>query len=225
MKEIDFLPDWYKESRRKKAAHHKQYTIIFVLFAAMVVWAFSASYTLNSANAKLKRAEQTIKQNQKITDEYDKRKQELEQLEEKRKIINQLDDHINIPAVFAELSHIIHQDAVLARLLIDTEKYEPNQKKSKSKIVAAGSNKKSDDKQKDYYRFRITITGLCNDAADVAALISNLEDSAYFCQIVPGFSRNKTVKTSIKDREKVMTEFDISFYLANYEQNSKEKQQ
>ena len=88
-------------------------------------------------------------------------------------------------------------------------------------------------------RFKIVMRGIAADAGDVAALVCKLEDSPYFCQVVPSFSRNAEVKAanytsgqgSAKASEEVpgarenirepdksvqVSEFEISCYLANY---------
>lgn len=59
-------------------------------------------------------------------------------------------------------------------------------------------------------RYRFKLAGIAADAADVATLISALETSSYFCQILPGFSKTIQVK------DYPVTEFEVSCYLANY---------
>ena len=82
-------------------------------------------------------------------------------------------------------------------------------------------------------RFRVVIGGVAADASDVAALICMLEDSPYFCKVVPSFSRtivinvagnpsfnsestNETVQKNEKNKQIKVSEFEISTYLANY---------
>jgi len=49
-------------------------------------------------------------------------------------------------------------------------------------------------------------------------LICKLDDSPYFCQVVPSFSRNKKMKvgTGLAGENFQVSEFEISCYLANY---------
>jgi len=49
-------------------------------------------------------------------------------------------------------------------------------------------------------------------------LICKLEDSPYFCQVIPSFSKNKKIKAegSASGKELQVSEFKISCYLANY---------
>ncbi len=81
----------------------------------------------------------------------------------------------------------------------------------------------------------MVIRGVAADASNVAALICRLEDSPYFCQVVPSFSRTAVINAagspSFRSRTKSpntkgsvqetggkiqVSEFEISCYLANY---------
>lgn len=72
-------------------------------------------------------------------------------------------------------------------------------------------------------RFKVLINGIALGASDVAALICRLEDSPYFCQVIPLFTRNKEIRTAANSgREKFqMSEFEINCDLANYRQEGK----
>jgi hypothetical protein len=86
-------------------------------------------------------------------------------------------------------------------------------------------------------RFKVVIGGVAADASDVAALICSLEDSPYFYQVVPSFSRtavitqtgnssfhskinnenSKGIVQQNKGNNQIqISEFEISSYLANY---------
>jgi hypothetical protein len=56
----------------------------------------------------------------------------------------------------------------------------------------------------------VVISGIAAEASDVARLISELEESPYFCRIVPGYSRNKKVG------QFMASEFEIGCYVANF---------
>ena len=78
-------------------------------------------------------------------------------------------------------------------------------------------------------RFKVEISGIAADAGDVAELICKLEDSPYFCQVYPSFSRNSRIKAGTvpwlgsdssytADDSYQISEFEIGCYLANYRQ-------
>jgi hypothetical protein len=70
--------------------------------------------------------------------------------------------------------------------------------------------------------FKIVLDGVASDARDVAEFICKLEDSPYFCQVVPLFTRNKEIKITTSSAGRrggiLASEFEISCKLANYRQ-------
>ncbi len=57
MKEIDFLPTWYKRGRRRQIGHRTKYVNLVGIFVVMTVWNFIATHLLAKATAKLAQAE------------------------------------------------------------------------------------------------------------------------------------------------------------------------
>jgi hypothetical protein len=71
-------------------------------------------------------------------------------------------------------------------------------------------------------RFKVVLSGVAADASEVAELICRLEESRYFRQVYPSFSRGVKMKTSsnVAGESLQMTKFEISCHLANYQQQS-----
>ena len=83
-------------------------------------------------------------------------------------------------------------------------------------------------------RFKVVINGVATDASDVAALVCKLEESLYFCDVTPLYSRNKQLQRKVNSASRPQTmerstlqsrdslrvsEFEISCYLKNYREN------
>jgi hypothetical protein len=47
MKEIDFLPEWYKEGRRRRLHMRRQYAVLMVFFLAMVTYNTIATHKIS----------------------------------------------------------------------------------------------------------------------------------------------------------------------------------
>ena len=79
-------------------------------------------------------------------------------------------------------------------------------------------------------KFKVLISGVAPKPSDVATLICDLEDSSYFFNVVPSFSRNTQIDGKATSglvseggrgnggAEIKASEFEISCYLANYRQ-------
>lgn len=57
MKEIDFLPTWYRSSRWRHISYRTKYVGLVGIFTVMMVWNFIATHLLSKATAKLAQAE------------------------------------------------------------------------------------------------------------------------------------------------------------------------
>ena len=214
VKDIDFLPEWYKAGRKRKVSYKRQYTAITSLFAILVVWSFVVDHSASIANATIERRNKFVPINQGISAEYNQIKYELDKMKAKAELLDKLSPTVDFANVLAELAFVVNQNIILDYLDITAEKIGgSNQKSESAKPVvklAAASNDPVSAMPPENYRFKVTITGIAAGAPDVAMLISNLESSPYFCNIIPGFSRAKEV-----DNYSV-TEFEITSFIANY---------
>lgn len=212
MKDIDFIPDWYRTGRLRKVSYRRQYTMILCLFGVLAAWSFVSGLSVSRGRAEINRREQTFHADESISARFEGLKKELEVLMDTKRVLNQVDPRADFGAALAELSYIAGQRIILRSLDVQSEKYVPETKEDKPSMMTLGSDKtesKSVLPGADL-RYRFKLTGIAADAADVPALISALETSAYFCQIVPGFSK------TIQIKEFPVTEFEVSCYLANY---------
>jgi len=235
MKEIDFLPEWYKSGRRRQFGYRTQYFVLAGMFVVMVVWNFASLNSISKATAELALTASRQAKAQHVAKEFTSIKNKLTEVQKKVHIIEEIDSKIDIADVLAEMSFLIDEKIVLSKVELVAEKFldkEQNQPNSGSVVRVAKANF---DKEQELplgdVRFKVLINGVASDASDVAALVCKLEDSPYFCQVYPSFSRNKMIETTdkIENRKSkienltggglAVSEFEISCYLANYRQD------
>ena len=195
MKEIDFLPEWYKSGRRRQVSYRTQYIAIGGLFVVMVVWSFISTRSISKAQAQV--AQTAAKQAQ--ANEASAKLAELEDairaLRKNAKSIEEIDSRINVASVLAELSYLIDEKIVLQKVEFIAEKFTDEQgteKSSNTGTVVRAVQIDSKSKQElplGSVRFKVKLSGVAADASDVAALMCKLEESTYFCQVVLSFSR------------------------------------
>lgn len=218
MKEIDFLPEWYKNSRRQQIGYQTQYIILGMVFVAMVLWNFGAVHSISKAQAKLARTAPQQAEAEKNVQVFEKVKGEVTQLRKQAGILEEIDSKVNVASVLGEISFIVDRRIALSRLQLVAEKF-GNRKSDRSVLLAAdgGVGNKNAMAFGDT-RFKVVINGVAADAGDVAKLICRLEDSPYFQQVYPLFSKAKKVKakTESSEQEYQLNEFEISCYLENY---------
>ncbi|UCF00059.1 MAG: hypothetical protein JSV82_03055 [Planctomycetota bacterium] len=221
MKEIDLLPSWYKSGRRRRVSYRTQYAALGGIFVVILVWNFVAGYSISKATTELAEAETKIISAESSSNEFAKIESELAQLKKKTTILNDIDSKIDVASVLGEISFLIDKHVVLSKVELKAGRIansKTGQNSSSAVRVAGGYVGGKDAVPLGDVRFKVVISGVASDASDVAGLICKLEESPYFCQVIPQFSRSRKTKTgpSHIGEDFEISEFEISCELANY---------
>ena len=247
MKEIDFLPEWYKSGRRRQISYRTQYLALGGVFVVMMVWSIFATHSISKAKAQFAQTQTERVRAESVSAKFAELKNELTGLRKKTESIEKIDSKIDVASVLAELGFLIDEKIVLNKVEFIAEKFvDKRQAKPSARtgaVVRVVRDKLSEKQELSLsdVRFKVVIAGVAADAVDVGTLICKLDDSPYFCQVVPSFSRNaeidvesthsvgsqtKLEESTLKTKETVreapeniqVSEFEISCYLANYRQ-------
>jgi len=190
----------------------------------MMVWNFAAGHSISKATTALAEAESKALVAESTSEEFAKIKSKVTQLQKQAKSIEEIDSKIDVISVLAEISFLIDKKIVLSKVDFKAEKLADKQVRrlnSGSAIRATGGNFVGKETLPvGYAKCKVMISGVAADASDVAELICRLEDSPYFRLVYPSFSRNRKIKTGANKHGEgyQATEFEISCYLANYEE-------
>lgn len=226
MKEIDFLPEWYKSGRKREISFRTQVIGLGGVLIIMVVWNFVTAHSISKARVIIEQNKPMQAQAESVSLEFEKMKSEMTRWQKKLKSMEEMDSKIDIPGVLAEMSYLIDDNIVLSKVDFDAERFDagqqPNTSTQNANVVrVAGGRLLGKDKLPlGDVRFKILIRGVAADAGDIADLICKLEESPYFCLVYPSFSRNKKIKAG-PEKDLPVSEFEISCYLANYQENQK----
>jgi hypothetical protein len=232
MKDIDFLPEWYKNGVRREGSYRTQYMVLGGVFLVMTVWSLVATHSIAKARAKFDDMSAMHTQAEKVSAERAGIENKLRSLQKKVETTEQVDSRIDVASVLAEMSFLIEEAIVLSKVEFVAEKF-PDKLQDKASAgtsaVVRAVRIRVDKKRKlplGQVRFRVVIAGVAADASNVAAFIVKLEDSPYFCQVVLSFSRSAQVKAESTAPTSGdipgaganirVSEFEIHCYLANY---------
>lgn len=222
MKEIDFLPEWYKSGRRQQISYRTQCVALGGIFAVMMVWNFVTSYSISKTEAGLIQEASRQTEAKSASQEFAGIKNRLTRLQRKASILEEIDSKIDVTNVLAEMSFLIDEKIILSEVEFSAEKFVDGREsklRSGSTVRAAWGNSGNKEAAMPCdVRFKVVISGIAADARDVAELICRLEDSPYFRLVYPSFSRNKKIKAGpeFAGKSYQVSEFEISCYLANY---------
>jgi len=247
MKEIDFLPEWYRSSRRRQVSYRAQCIALSGVFVVMVVWSLAATHSLSRAEAELTDLASSRRQAETPSLEMAGLENELKQLHQKVKYVQEIDSRIDVASILAELSFVIDERIVLNRVEFVAEKFGQERKdeagQTSGAVVRPVGTPQEDKKALPLgnVRCRVVIAGVAADAGDVGALMCKLEDSPYFWQVSLVYSRDTGITshnggpaaTAVEVKDKTAeakdnvrqadaavraSEFEIHCYLANYRQ-------
>jgi len=223
MKEIDFLPEWYKSGRRRQLSYRTQYIALVGIFVVMMVWNFIASRSVSKRQAELAQSQSNQAQVQSVSLEFDRIKNEVRELQKKADTLEQIDSRIDVANVLAEMSFLMDKKIVLSKVELHAENFVDGHKgkmKTRSGVRAARTNLgRSGKPLLGDVIFKVVINGVAADSSNVAELVCKLEDSPYFRQVTSSW-QNREIKagTSSAGENYQASEFEISCYLANYQQ-------
>jgi hypothetical protein len=211
----------------------RQYAALIVLFLVLVTYNAIATHRISRANADLARLEDRRFWAEDMLREYGAVTEQLEARRAKVASVEQVDARIDVAAVLAEISYVISDRVLLSRLEFTSEPLAAEEKTPErdAAVVRSASASRAPAKAASLgkVRFRVALAGIAADSAEVAALV-------YFQQVHPlyrdntiqiGAAASATSRANESEPRRTdarsvnVTEFEITCYLANYEEQGK----
>ena len=210
MKEIDFLPEWYKAGKKRRVNYRRQYLVIGGLFVTMMTWGFAASYSISAVEGQVDIMQDSLDSHKTIAVKYAHYEQVLSLLDERADRLNKLNTGVSISGIFGELSFLATDEIMLTEMEIKSEVLKSDSDAIKAGLIQLGTtqDKRQSAMPEPNTRHKIMLTGIAAGAANVTDYISELEKSPYFCLVIPEILQHT--------KESTATKFQISCYVANY---------
>jgi hypothetical protein len=178
MKEIDFLPQWYHDGRRRESNVKRQYIALAVMFLLMVMWNALAMRSISLASAEVDRAEPQAREAEQVCLQFDRLVHQVADSQRDLRRMQTLEGQLNVADVLAELSTLIEGPLALENLEIRADRAFDLTTTDANGLVDAA------------VRFPIIMKGLAQDAPGVAAVLKRIEGSPCFRQVNLAISRN-----------------------------------
>jgi hypothetical protein len=223
MKEIDFIPEWYKSSRRRQISYRTQYVGLGCMLVVMTVWSLVTAHSISRARTELAQQAARHSEMQPVLQEFAETELQVAELRKKARLIAEMDSRIDVAGVLAEMSFLIDRTIVLSKVELTAEAF-MNEQKDKSKSssavrLASGKTTGKETAPLGTVRFKVVINGVASDAGNVTELVSRFEGSPYFHEVTFSVGGNAATPASGAAGSDVeTTEFKIGCYLANYRQ-------
>ncbi len=236
MKEFDFLPEWYKEDRRRHLHVRRQYLALVAVFLVMMILNTTALRRVDKAAAQVVGLENQRAGAEAVIREFDGLTKRLNELKGRANLVEEMDSRVDIAAILAEMSHIVSDSIVLRKVEIQAEPFARTEEREQTKgsVVRLGGKTANSGKEERLgaVKFRIVLTGVAAHPADVPDLVCKLDASQYFQRVHLSFYGSAKAQTGAKATPRVpggqavpgvqgdldVTEFEIVCYLANYQE-------
>ena len=218
MKEIDFIPQWYKAGRERKQRYIRQYALMAVLFTLMVAWGFIMNGHVARASAEVDQIRTAFEKGRLRSEQAAHLDNQIAEMKEKTTLLDKIASRTKTTAILGELSYLISENVILSKLSLQKELIQNTQKADMGVSVAivhvAGSSKDDQDEviPAAPSHCKVVLTGIAASPADAASLIARLEQADYFDRVFLVYSKPKKVK----DRD--VTEFEIRCFVADYQE-------
>lgn len=192
--ELDFIPSWYHENRRRRNWYLRRYLAIVVITGLWIVSNLLSGSVISKAYADLEGLRGTYEKGLQKIIQARRLQEQLSVLNRQNRLVEQLRPRTAVWPVLAELSRCMGERVVLTELsLVQTplESVSAPAPRTSGAQVKVGAGKKGEWRSDADTVLRIRLIGFATDGAEVASLISRLEASEYFGQVVPVYSKNE----------------------------------
>ena len=223
MKEIDFIPEWYKAGRERKRRYVRQYTLLAVMFTLMLGWGFIINGHIAHVNAEVQEVQTSFEKRQLQAQKALDVETRIAKMRQQKTLLDTIETRTPITAIIGELSYLIGENVILTELSLENQPIEQSNinGNTTSAVVVRASELQKKDKQDEVIPSspsccKVVLTGIAARPADAALLIAHLEQAEYFNHVSLVYSKPKKVK------DKDVTEFGISCMVADYQLMSRE---
>jgi len=218
MKEIDFIPQWYKAGRERKQRYIRQYALMAVMLTLMLGWGFVINGHVSCVSAEVEEIQTAFEKGRIRAEQATLLKNKIAEMKEKTTLLDKIASRTTTTAILGELSYLVGENVILSKLSLQNELIQNSERKNtfaSAAIVHVGGSQKND--QDDVIPLtpshcKVVLTGIAARPADAALLIARLEQTDYFDRVFLVYSKPKKVK------DKDVTEFEIRCFVADYQQ-------
>jgi Tfp pilus assembly protein PilN len=214
MTELDFIPQWYRAGRNRKLWHQRQCVMIGLVIVAIACGFMAAGRSLTLARAELSVMRSEFDSGISKIQRFQELQAELSELQKDVKILEAVRPRTPYTAALAELTHCISPNVILNKLTIRTV---PPDLSSRDKVAGQKQNRvqlsgsTANSATPGLLQTEVILQGIALNGSTVAELIAALEQSEYFCRVIPGYSKNAKV------RDFEVSEFEVRCVLADFE--------
>jgi Tfp pilus assembly protein PilN len=198
VREPEFLPDWYPQTRKQRRLVVLQGWLILTLVGGIATYAALADRNIRADEATRASLQAQVDQTNAQLAEMDKLDVMRQQLSQQEQIVSRLGFYVEACKAVNTVDSLMPKQMSLTGLVIENEEKVDNSAMQQ----ARGSSDTVIDR-----RLKVKLQGVCPTDMDLANFMTQLNTVPFFEQVNITYSREKS------DNAHVMREFEASFFV------------
>ena len=197
MRELEFLPDWYPQTRRRRRMVILQAWLTLVLIAGMVTWVALKDRNNSQAEHALDLQCAQLAQTYTQLAEVDKLDSLRRQLRQQEEVVSRIGFAIDACKAVNALDERMPKEMALTGLTLE------NEERVDHSVLAA--NRGANTEPPVDRRLRVRVQGVCPTDVDLANFMTQLSAVPFFDAVNNTYAREKA------ENNRVMREFELTF--------------
>lgn len=199
MRELEFLPAWYPQTRKRKRLVVLQAWMTVTLAAGLGLFMVLSQRNVRAAETELNLIQTDLTQTTSLLKELDEQLALKSQLQQQQQIFDKLGTYVEATRMLSMIDSIMPREMALVGISLKTvEKLQP---------VTGLANAVKKTEQKLDRKLEVAVQGVAPTHLDVANFVMQLSNLPYFEQVSLVYGRDKT------DSGHIMREFEVSFMV------------
>jgi len=198
VRELEFLPSWYPQARRRQRWLRLQACITLLLVLGLGLWLGLANRNINRAHAALTAVDAQLAQSQLELEQLQVQLKLKHQLEFQRQIVSRLGLQVEMSRMINTLATIMPKEMSLCELSFDTDE-------SLKTAPTVGTTNKDQPKNR---MLRVRMLAVAPSDVDLANFLAGLTNVPFFQDVAMTTSHDKS------EGGHIMREFEVTFGMS-----------
>ncbi len=206
MRELEFLPPWYREARRRRRIFVYQTFATVLLVCGVALWTHLSGRNIASAQAALSTYESQLQQRQGELKQLDEQLRLKGELAQQQKISEAMGVTVEMTRILATLASVMPREMSILDMSIDTEET-VRQVKTPADARAALRAGAIQPAPVFDRRLKVRLLAVTPNDVDLANFLTGLSSTKSFENPFMSFAKDRA------EDGRIMREFQVTFYV------------
>jgi Tfp pilus assembly protein PilN len=198
MPELEFLPSWYPQARRRRRLFHLQAWSFLAVIGALCLWLSLVHRNVRAAELALRGADTELAQSRLELTQLQEQLRLKGELEYQRQIVSRLGTSVEMSRLLRALDSVMPKEMSLVELNVETDE---------QPVRPAGQRQSSTAAPEVDRRLNVRLVGVAPSDVDLANFLTGLTGVRFFENVSMTYSRDKA------QGGHVLREFEVTFSL------------